>query len=236
MNTLTSAPRRLALRAFTLIELMVVILIIALLIGILMPTLAKSREAARTTKCMVNLRSFGIALEGYRRENHDMLPNVLPFQYSVQRATDPAQQATLLNDPALLDTLEKYIDAPLPIHEDPNDTTSAYVPRDPYFCPCDKGPDVGAKFGISYEYWAGSLMVVRELFSADGNAGFSVTRFYEQNGDFPVMGDGQPWHKGPSNSGQNALYFADWHVDWAKFDSALLQRSIQAPAAPPPNP
>ncbi|MFT3687123.1 MAG: prepilin-type N-terminal cleavage/methylation domain-containing protein [Phycisphaerales bacterium] len=228
--------------AFTLVELLVVLLIISLLLGILLPTLAKSRDAARQVKCMANLKSFGTALEGYRRENKDMLPNVLPFQYMTARAPEE-MRAVLVNDPALLDTLQSYMDAPLPDRANPDDPESPFQYRDPYFCPCDRDGDTGAKFGISYEYWAGSLMVVRELFAFDRNAGFSVTRMYEAHGDFPVMGDGKPWHKQPGNSGQNALYFSDWHVDWLKLDDANRNDTIRqtigtpgAPPVPPPNP
>jgi prepilin-type N-terminal cleavage/methylation domain-containing protein len=50
---------------FTLIELLVVIAIIALLISILLPSLAGARKTARTNKCMSNMNQFGKAMSTY---------------------------------------------------------------------------------------------------------------------------------------------------------------------------
>jgi len=51
--------------AFTLIELMVVISIVVLLIGILLPTLSLTRQAALKASCSSNLRQLGTVLGIY---------------------------------------------------------------------------------------------------------------------------------------------------------------------------
>ena len=65
-------PRRVA--AFTLVELLVVIGIIALLISILLPSLNRAREAARRTQCLSNLRSIGQMLNMYANQFDGRVP------------------------------------------------------------------------------------------------------------------------------------------------------------------
>jgi prepilin-type N-terminal cleavage/methylation domain-containing protein len=60
--------------AFTLVELLVVIGIIAVLIGILMPALSKAREQAKRTQCLSNMRQIHIAYVLYAQANHDYAP------------------------------------------------------------------------------------------------------------------------------------------------------------------
>src|SRR5260221_2085570 len=65
--------RRSDRRAFTLVELLVVIGIIALLISILLPGLNKAREASRVAKCLSNLGQIGMAAGSYTAENKGYL-------------------------------------------------------------------------------------------------------------------------------------------------------------------
>ena len=65
--------------AFTLVELLVVIGIIALLISILLPALSKAREAGNTIKCAANLRSIGQGFTRYVAENRQTYPPCVDY-------------------------------------------------------------------------------------------------------------------------------------------------------------
>lgn len=64
---------------FTVVELLVVISIMALLFGILLPTLSSARQQAKGVKCLAQLRSLGQGLTMYSATNRDMfVPGRMP--------------------------------------------------------------------------------------------------------------------------------------------------------------
>ena len=61
-------------KAFTLVELMVVIVIIAILATLLLPALSKTKSSAKRTVCVNNLRQINLAVRMYAEDHRDSLP------------------------------------------------------------------------------------------------------------------------------------------------------------------
>jgi prepilin-type N-terminal cleavage/methylation domain-containing protein len=66
--------RRRAAPAFSLVELLVVIGIIAVLMGLLLPATMSARRAAKATRCLSNLRQLGMMYRMYAQEHDDQIP------------------------------------------------------------------------------------------------------------------------------------------------------------------
>lgn len=96
-------------RAFSLIELVVVIAIIALLLGMLLPSLQGAKQQAYRALCASRLRQWGVALQYYRQDFDDFIPTEghlgLGIPY-VPNSGGHGKRGTWYNE------LPPYLDAP----------------------------------------------------------------------------------------------------------------------------
>ncbi|MCE5278145.1 MAG: type II secretion system protein [Planctomycetaceae bacterium] len=88
--------------AFTLVELLIVIAIIALLVGILVPVIGNSMSEANKTKCASNLRVIGGALHQFAHANKSRFPSI----ESVAPGNAYGKIGHNNNDPATLDVAD----------------------------------------------------------------------------------------------------------------------------------
>ena len=193
-------------RAFSVVELLVVVGVLALLAGILLPVVARAREAARQVQCSANLRSLLTAWNLYGTLDKKVLP--VPTTEAPWPSLGRSISWVSVGDD------EKSIT---------QGTLHCYLDRlSDYRCPSDPTPrvrsySINAHIGPDYRTLprvetlaqlrdAGQTMVFVE--ERDPQSAFNLNGF-----DVPLAGE--TWNDFPANFHRNRsnLGFADGHVE-----------------------
>jgi prepilin-type N-terminal cleavage/methylation domain-containing protein/prepilin-type processing-associated H-X9-DG protein len=238
-------------KAFTLIELLIVIAIIAILAALLFPVFAQAREAARKTTCQSHLKQVGAALAMYRSDYDEV--NVR-YRFCPDRPGDPLCQTLT---PATTNT------GPNETWWAPHDSTQAWdvapksIDRPGLLHPYVKSfeifrcPDYAGQVGYAMSYVNGGPMGVSDaqvnafpdigrvmvVWDHARTPGCADTTNYptaaEKPPFTPLTGPPAATHYPPRHAeGLNVLYY-DGHVAWRR--PALFRDSdFRVPGSPPP--
>lgn len=172
---------------FTLIELLASIGIIAVLSALLVPTVAKIRSSADSTKCSSNLRQLGIAINLYATENDDRLPG--PIGSGVGRALVNNQTGQLIYH------LQPYLELSAP-------TSTATYPRI-LQCPALRGTLMGTQSNwydvTTYVGYSNNDLPTAKQYLSDRTV---------------VDGNSQSWPVGPWGRSNSTPGTPGWKRSW----------------------
>jgi len=128
-------------RAFTLVEVLVVIAIIGTLVALLLPAVQAAREASRRAQCANNLKQVGLALLNYEGTKKALPPGYESQFTSTGDDTGPGWGWCSFILPQMEEqAIFKVIDFKLPIEDPRNGVRVANISS--FFCPTDSVPRV----------------------------------------------------------------------------------------------
>jgi prepilin-type N-terminal cleavage/methylation domain-containing protein/prepilin-type processing-associated H-X9-DG protein len=217
---------RLFRRAFTLLELLTVISVIAILAAMLLPALSHARTSAQSIPCLNNLKQWGLATRLYITDNSDLLPR--------EGLPNPQESAGELNstNKAWYLQLPDAIGLP-PYRTRPWRTNASIVPSGTtWLCPANsRRCDASAKKNNLFHYClnegfdgVGAADKMDSKLSSYGNASAIIWLFDSKN--LPAIGVENFVHTNLHGRGAN-ISFMDGHA--AHFRISAYRNSIGKP-------
>jgi prepilin-type N-terminal cleavage/methylation domain-containing protein len=126
--------------AFTLIELLLVIAVIAILAGVLLPALSKAKQKGVAIKCLNNTRQLAIAAHLYTLDNNELWPQNGLSDLMINLANPPANYAPRLwAEGRTFDRLNNEQEARASVSARLSQTAKYIPTKDTFRCPADRG-------------------------------------------------------------------------------------------------
>jgi prepilin-type N-terminal cleavage/methylation domain-containing protein/prepilin-type processing-associated H-X9-DG protein len=226
-------------RAFTLIELLIVIGIIAVLLSLLLPSLSRARESGRQAVCLSNLRQIGMGFQLYLQQFQDTYP---------MAGTSGRAEDWLYYEPS------RTPKADLAYGQIPK-AMGSYIPARAFKCPSDQyhtlgtgnpysysanwhlcAPYISPPSGFPPSMWvrstqvlnpSGCLLVIDESSQTIDDACWAPERY--QNGAGPNVlsnrHDLRTEVSSNSNAGRGNALFADNHAEFVFRSESVKQSS-----------
>jgi prepilin-type N-terminal cleavage/methylation domain-containing protein len=209
-----------ARRAFSLVEVLVVIGVISLLIGLLVPVMSKIRAESASTQCLSNLRQLYVGLQSLRVQMKDDLPYAAPLPA-------PGELPALVSFPSLPERMKHIIPIRNPV----------------WFCPADTSVD-SEDLGTSYVYVPGAFMLLEPplpVISPQANearvARLITQRFHDGYlRSLPLLADSDDYHDFGSREPRNAVFVDGNARAVDKDDGNTVPQDPGSSENTPPNP
>jgi prepilin-type N-terminal cleavage/methylation domain-containing protein len=195
-------------RAFSLIEVLVVVSIIALLVSITMPSFREARRVSRKTVCKKNLASIGLGIHEYLMTNRDVFPWVcrLPsYEPTASQDAVPPREPYVSLPKALQTEIrgksEVFLcpaDKNTKLKQDAYNPSAYYIPTDRYY----------ENEGLSYEWETklnGLHVSFKEMTYLNG-------ALLLKPSSYRMLADFEPFHGGSEMLGSWNVLFVDLHV------------------------
>jgi prepilin-type processing-associated H-X9-DG protein len=226
-------------RAFTLLELLIILALLCLLVALVMPPLVRAREKANRVVCADNLRQIGVAMLAYVGDNQDHFPTAGDYPSGTILGTDFSWDMKLINKGYAGVSVFHCPSDRIPRNNPSTCTAEGTVPNPHYrtyamACGATSDPNVhfiqGSRTNSPGLADLGGIVLVGECVNQTMNAYVGAKCSYWFQGAFSQY----PPHgvHVPSDTNAGNYLFCDGHVTWTEAPTVSMFPTNPAALAP----
>lgn len=206
-----------ALRAFSLVDVLVTIAVIAVLVGLMLPTIAGIRETTRKVVCASNARQLGLGIAMYADDHRGSMP---PSQFAAKSENDPTARPSLMMLVRLQQT--GYSWDGLGVLFDTNYINAPGV----FYCPSHRG---GHPYRHYAELWSGDAADISCNYHYRGSNPKGSSLLARFDADMAIISDGLQTRNDLNHIFGANVIAADLRVAWVDGENLGLEAVLASP-------